>query len=151
MGIVCPSAHKKMETLARHEAQTGHHGRSPREVTNDKMEPRGTTLEERRTTEKAKAVGLCFGREALGRLGGRWAEGQQHQLQHELCVCFACEHCGCGDAEICAHFHDVSVTIQHALEKTQDHANDERSTRKVVFDEPLRSPFVSQWTSKMKC
>ena len=58
----------------------------------------GTTLEEeRRTTEKAKAVGLCFGRdfgEALGRLGGRWAEGQRHQLQHELYVCFACEHCG---------------------------------------------------------
>ena len=99
MGIVCPSAHKKMETWARHEAQTGHHGRSPREVTKDKMDPYGITLEEeRRTTEKAKVVGLCFGRdngEVVDRLGGRWAEGQQHQLQHELCVCFACEHCGC--------------------------------------------------------
>ena len=55
------------------------------------------------------------------------------------------------DAEISAYFHDVSVTIQHAQEKTQDHANDERPTRKVVFEERLRSPFVSQWTSKMKC
>ena len=55
------------------------------------------------------------------------------------------------DAEISAYFHDVSVTIQHAQEKTQDHANDERPTRKVVFEEPLRSPFVSQWTSTMKC
>ena len=55
------------------------------------------------------------------------------------------------DAEISAYFHDVSVTIQHALEKTQDHANDERPTRKVVFEEPPRSSSVSQWTSKMKC
>ena len=43
------------------------------------------------------------------------------------------------DAEISAYFHDVSVTIRHAQEKTQDHSNDERPTRKVVFEEPLRS------------
>ena len=43
------------------------------------------------------------------------------------------------DAEISAYFHDVSVTIQHAQEKTQDHSNDKRPTRKVVFEEPLRS------------
>ena len=64
MGIACPSAHKKMETWARHEAQTGHDGILVREATKDKMDPCGTTLEEgRRTTEKAKVVGLCFGRD----------------------------------------------------------------------------------------
>ena len=99
VGIACPRAHKKMETRAGYEAHTGHHGPLPREVTKDKMDPCGTTLEEeRRTAEKAQVVGLCCGRdfgEALGRLGGRWAGGQPHHLQHELYVCIACEHCGC--------------------------------------------------------
>ena len=43
------------------------------------------------------------------------------------------------DAEISAYLHDVSVAIQQAQEKTQDHSNDERPTRKVVFGEPPRS------------
>ena len=53
------------------------------------------------------------------------------------------------DADFSAYFHDVSVTIQDARENTQNHANDERPSRKVVFDEPLRCSFVSQWTTKM--
>ena len=55
------------------------------------------------------------------------------------------------DAEVSAYFHDVSVTIRHAQEKTQDHSNDERPTRKVVFEEPPRSSFASQWTTKLMC
>ena len=54
-------------------------------------------------------------------------------------------------AEISAYFHDMRVAIQHAEEKTQDNPNDEPPTGKMVFEEPLRSSFVSQWTTKMRC
>ena len=55
------------------------------------------------------------------------------------------------DAKISAYFHDIRVASRHAEEKTQDHANDERPMGKMVFEEPLRSSFVSQWTTKMRC
>ena len=45
------------------------------------------------------------------------------------------------DAEISAYLHDVSVAIQQAQEKTQDHSNDERPMRKVVFEEPPTKLF----------
>ena len=54
-------------------------------------------------------------------------------------------------AEISSYFHDTRFAIQHTEENTQDHANDERPTGKMVFEETLRSSFVSQWTTKMRC
>ena len=39
------------------------------------------------------------------------------------------------DGEICSRFHDIRVASQHAEEETQDHANDERPTGKMVFEE----------------
>ena len=49
------------------------------------------------------------------------------------------------DADISAFFHDVSSR------SNTDHANDERPTRKMLFEEPVRSSFVSHWTTKMIC
>ena len=109
-----------MATWARHEAQTSHHGILLWEVKKKgKMDPcqvgGGKT-----DNGKGEVVGLCFGRDLERHLAdwvGRWAACQQHQLQHELYVCLACEHRGC---ERRSYFRDVSVTIQHAQEKTQD-------------------------------
>ena len=58
-------------------------------------------------------------------------------MKFMMCLCVA---------ETSSYFHALRVTIQHAQEKTLDHAKDERPTGKVV-----RSSFVSQWTTKMIC
>ena len=122
-----------------------------REATKDKTDPCGTTLEEgRRTTEKAMVVELCFGRE---RHSADWAaDGQKASSiscnMNSMSVLRA-GTVDLNDADFSAYFHDVSVAIQDAREKTQDHANDERPTRKAVFEEPQRCSFVSQWTTKM--
>ena len=96
-------------------------------------------------------VGLCFGKDFGEALADWVADGQKaSRLRcnvnsiYVLRASIADVH----DAEISAYFHDVSVTNQDAQEKTQEHANDERPTRKVVFEEPLRSSFVSQWTTQ---
>ena len=42
----------------------------------------------------------------------------------------------------------IRVASQHAEEETQEHANDERPTDKMVFEEPLRSFSMNQRTMK---
>ena len=90
--VACSIAHTQMKTWARHEVETGHLGRRAIKATKDKMDPFGTTEEERRTTKKTNLVGVCFWQgEAHGRLGGRWrrattgqTKSQQHRLRHDV-------------------------------------------------------------------
>ena len=75
---------------------------------------------------------------------------QQSVLQHEVCVfLLRASTVYVHYVEIIKYFHDLSDTIQHGQETTQNHANDERLTGR--WCQERRYDFLHLWTTKMMC